>query len=269
MNYFNDLSFIFINKHVTTGYKSHVIENSSYSLEFIRQGCLFLTINGKQYTLQGPVAFWMTPGNTYQFLAANDLPVEHIWADFYGFRAERMIKSMNQRIPRGMITVSNPDDFARIFENMLKIYREYSISRHYEAVVCLERLVGLIHEFSIENEYKAFKYDFIIELAEAINRSPVKRYDFKKIANRNGLSYAHFRRLFKQYNGQGPYDYVLSCRMEYATELLKEGKLHIKEVAYKCGFDEISSFSRMFKKKMGISPGKYIRTFEFRKRLIS
>jgi AraC-like DNA-binding protein len=200
----------------------------------------------------------MLPGNTYQFLPVDDKPVKHFWADFYGARAERMLKCIAQRIPAGTLAIVGPIEFEMIFEEMIKIYRHSPLSRRYEAVVSLERLMGLIYSSTLDTEAKDIKYDFIADMADEIKFSPLRGYDFRAKAKQNSLSYDHFRNLFKKYNGMAPYDYLLRCRMEHAAKTLKDDEISIKELASLSGFDDISSFSRMFKRKMGVSPAKYL-----------
>lgn len=45
--------------------------------------------------------------------------------------------------------------------------------------------------------------------------------------------------------------------MFLAKELLKEGKLSIARVAYECGYDNYSYFTKIFKKKYGITPREF------------
>jgi AraC-like DNA-binding protein len=265
MSYFSDISFINITKRKESCYVSSLIENSSYSIEYIKKGTIFLATNGKRRKLTGPVVFWMLPGNTYQFLVADNKPVEHYWADFYGFRAERMLKSVSERIPENILPLSSTFEFEAVFENMIDILKNHPMNRRYEAVVSLERLVGIIY-FSASNidRLKDSKYDFITELAEEMKLFPMHEYDFKERAKQHGVSYHHFRRLFKDCHFMAPYDYLIVCRMEYATKILKEKKTPIKDIATLCGFDQISSFSRMFKRKIGISPAAYAKELKNR-----
>jgi AraC-like DNA-binding protein len=92
--------------------------------------------------------------------------------------------------------------------------------------------------------------------------SPMKEYDFREKAKQNSLSYDHFRQLFKEYNGMSPYNYLLQCRMEHAAKTLHDDETSIKELAALSGFDDISSFSRMFKRKIGVSPAKYLTMYK-------
>jgi AraC-like DNA-binding protein len=260
MSYFNDIFFINIAKRTASGYTSELIKNTAYSIEFIAEGKIFLTIDGKRFLLEPQTVFWMLPGKTYQFVATENTPVKHLWIDFQGARAKRMMKCIAKRIPSGMLKASNSLDFETIFEKMLKIYKNYPLNRRFEAVVCLEQLAGLIYSSAMTSEAAEIKYEFIAELADKIKVSPLKPVDFKKEASKSGLSYEHFRKLFKEYNGMPPYEYLLRCKMEYAAEIITGEMIQVKEAAEICGFDEISSFSRMFKRKMSVSPSYYVKT---------
>ncbi|MFD2064935.1 AraC family transcriptional regulator [Paraburkholderia solisilvae] len=76
------------------------------------------------------------------------------------------------------------------------------------------------------------------------------------IASAVGASEAHLHRLFRA-DGYSLMRYVLCHRLELAAELLarrSERRLHIKEVAYRCGFVNAAHFSRTFRRRFGISP---------------
>ena len=259
MSYFDDLFFTSIKKLQVYGYRPSVMENENYSIEYIKKGSIILVTNQKRQRLTAPVVFWMLPGNSYQLLTADDKPVEHFWADFYGSRADRMLESIKKRIPKGMITITRTIEFEAVFEAMIKVFNESPVNKQYEAVVGLERLIGIIFSstFNVRHSHKDFKHDFITILAEKINLFPLKEYDFREKAKQNGLSYHHFRKLFKNYNHMSPHDYLIRCRMEYAVKIIQQKNIPIKELAAICGFNETSSFSRMFKRKMGISPEAY------------
>jgi AraC-like DNA-binding protein len=76
------------------------------------------------------------------------------------------------------------------------------------------------------------------------------------IASAVGTSEAHLHRLFRA-DGHSLMRYVLCHRLELAAELLtrsSERRLHIKEVAYRCGFLNAAHFSRAFRQRFGVSP---------------
>jgi AraC-like DNA-binding protein len=45
--------------------------------------------------------------------------------------------------------------------------------------------------------------------------------------------------------------------MEFAMELLTQTDTPITEIAYRCGYDSVYSFMRLFRKRVGPPPGRY------------
>ena len=72
-----------------------------------------------------------------------------------------------------------------------------------------------------------------------------------------GFSTNYFSNLFTQECGISYVAYVNNARLKKALELLPNQHIPIQEVASICGFNDESYFSRCFKAKYGISPGKW------------
>ncbi len=71
------------------------------------------------------------------------------------------------------------------------------------------------------------------------------------------ISDRYLRQLFSKHLKTTPIEFINNERIKLATQLLKDEKLSIKEVAYKCGFKSPQYFTRIFKKQRGISPRYY------------
>lgn len=70
----------------------------------------------------------------------------------------------------------------------------------------------------------------------------------------------YLRKMFKRETGVTPHRYLSDKRLEIAASCLSSthaGGQNITEVAHLCGFREPLYFSRMFKKKYGVSPSNY------------
>jgi AraC-like DNA-binding protein len=73
------------------------------------------------------------------------------------------------------------------------------------------------------------------------------------------MSYAHFRRVFKQQSGLSPYQYHLQLRIHRAREMLHSTTLAVGQVAARLNFPNPYYFSKIFKKKTGMSPSLWRR----------
>lgn len=69
-----------------------------------------------------------------------------------------------------------------------------------------------------------------------------------------GLSLSSFKRKFSTIYGTTPNKYITSKRLDKAQTLLKTTELSISEIAYSCGFSDVSYFSKSYKKYYQTSP---------------
>ncbi len=72
-----------------------------------------------------------------------------------------------------------------------------------------------------------------------------------------GYSPLHVLRLFKENTGRTPHTHLTNMRIAYAKDLLAEENATLASVASACGFESESHFQSLFKKQVGIAPGKY------------
>lgn len=79
----------------------------------------------------------------------------------------------------------------------------------------------------------------------------------KELAISVHMSPSKLKRLFKQIFGNSIFNYYQDFRMKEAARLLKEEKLSVSEVGYQLGFTNLSHFSRIFKKHIGMNPKQY------------
>ena len=87
--------------------------------------------------------------------------------------------------------------------------------------------------------------------------NPIKNDDLAILTN---LSTVYFRKLFTQVYGTSPISYIHKLRINKAKEMLKSDYSSITDIALSLGYHSIYDFSRDFKKHVGVSPNKYLKT---------
>ena len=83
-----------------------------------------------------------------------------------------------------------------------------------------------------------------------------ERITIDDMAELTYYSKSHFMKFFKQHMGTGFTDYLNNYRLAMAKRLLRTSDRSILEIAGQSGFENLSYFNRIFKRKYGISPGK-------------
>lgn len=74
------------------------------------------------------------------------------------------------------------------------------------------------------------------------------------IARESGLSTTHLTLLFQRHTGRTPYAYVIMRRLRHASDLLRDTRMPIAEVALTSGFSDQQHLTRMFRLRLGITP---------------
>lgn len=81
----------------------------------------------------------------------------------------------------------------------------------------------------------------------------------KKISYEMGFSIYHFSRIFKRYTGITFIQYLNNFRITKVQWYLLNHDITITEAAFKCGFNNIKTFNKVFKEIQGCSPSEYLR----------
>lgn len=69
----------------------------------------------------------------------------------------------------------------------------------------------------------------------------------------------HFARAFRQSTGSTPHQFVLARRIDFAKELLRDGRLPLSEIARCAGFTDQAHFGNRFRQMTGFTPRQYQR----------
>jgi len=81
------------------------------------------------------------------------------------------------------------------------------------------------------------------------------------LAQRTGMGERTFVRRFKKATGETPISYLQQLRVEMAKRLLETTPMTIEEITFKSGYEDVSSFRKLFKKCSGLSPSTYRKKF--------
>lgn len=80
-----------------------------------------------------------------------------------------------------------------------------------------------------------------------------------RMAREAGLGAFQFLRIFSRAIGVTPHQYLVRCRLRRAARLLTDNDRAVTEVAFDCGFGDLSNFVRTFHRAAGVSPRAFRR----------
>lgn len=90
-----------------------------------------------------------------------------------------------------------------------------------------------------------------------IDQNYTKEIRLTTLADLAGMSPSAFSRFFKLHTGRNLSEYIIDQRLGYASRMLVDSTNSVSEISYACGFNNLSNFNRIFKKRKGCSPTEF------------
>jgi AraC family transcriptional regulator, regulatory protein of adaptative response / methylphosphotriester-DNA alkyltransferase methyltransferase len=97
------------------------------------------------------------------------------------------------------------------------------------------------------------------EAAEIVEREFARALELDDVARRLATSRRQLQRSFAEIGGTSFRTYVARVRMDKALELLKEGRLPVREVANSVGYRQPAQFAKTFRRHHGAPPSSFRR----------
>ena len=97
----------------------------------------------------------------------------------------------------------------------------------------------------------------VLKVKNYINKNYMDEIRLATVADIAGMSPSAFSRFFKLHTGRNLSEYIIDLRLGYASRMLVDSTHSIAEIGFSCGFNNLSNFNRIFKKKKGCSPSEF------------
>ena len=230
-----------------------------YQLLYITKGKgTFSSASCKKTEIKAGNMFLLFPGEWHCYEPDTTTGWEEFWIGFKG-------ENIDNRIKNGFFSKQKPVFHVGILDEIVQLYSQGILIAKEQKTGFQQMLAGIVNHllglsFSL-GKHSGFENQ---EVADYINRAKIlfsdnlqKGIKPEQVARQLNMSYSWFRRLFKEYTGFAPAQYVQELRIQYAKELLTNSNISIKEIAFNSGFENPEYFFLLFKNKTGYTPSKY------------
>ncbi len=112
---------------------------------------------------------------------------------------------------------------------------------------------GIIKKETTRSDLQKRIEKVIMQVDENINST----IDIKELSQTACLSEFHFIRIFNEFCGCTPYQYVIKKRINRAKMLIQHNIYSVFEVSQACGYESVQTFRKCFKRETGFSPSEY------------
>ena len=141
-------------------------------------------------------------------------------------------------------------------------------------------LMSILYELAEDGHYRKLSSSSFASLKPAgdsrrvqkvqdhINKHYKEDIRLNDLADLVGMTPTAFSRFFKLRTGRSISDYVIDIRLGHASRQLVDSTTSVAEICYECGFNNVSNFNRIFKKKKGNSPKVFREIYQHHKMLV-
>ncbi|MGN7819838.1 AraC family transcriptional regulator [Chitinophaga sp. 22536] len=175
------------------------------------------------------------------------------------------IKNMFERSLRGILF--SPDTTRQIMPRLVHLPQKQGFDSVLELMSVLHDLstsrnMRILSDASFSN-LETFSYNSrrVQKVMHYLNHNFDKNISLHEAAKLAAMTDVAFSRFFKARIGKTFVDTLIEIRLGHASRMLIETTHTVNEIAYKCGFNNISNFNRIFKKKKDCTPKEFRMTY--------
>ena len=233
-----------------------------YCVEFVARGRGWLTLGGQRHRLEAGIVFSYGPGVSQHITTDVHDPLDKFFLDFTGPRALRILEE-NRLLPGTVARVRSVSEIEDIFDNLIRDGSRGTSSANTLCIALWEYLVIKMADLVLPAGSCPSAATATFQRCRQYIRTHFRRLrSLEQIAEECCIDQAYLCRLFRRFDHQAPYRYLLRLKMSYAAEQLRDPNRLVKEAAASVGFEDPFQFSHTFKNILGASPDVFRRMRE-------
>ena len=97
----------------------------------------------------------------------------------------------------------------------------------------------------------------VLKVKNFIAQNYMDELRLKQLSDMVGMAPSAFSRFFKLHTGKNLNEYIVDVRLGHAARYLIDTTSSVAEICYGCGFNTLSNFNRLFKKRKGCNPTEF------------
>jgi AraC-like DNA-binding protein/quercetin dioxygenase-like cupin family protein len=241
-------------EHCKPDYAIHRETFPFYSIEYVARGRGEVKLKGRSFPLQPGRLFSYGPGIPHHIIGDAADPLVKYFVDFVGTQATVLLRSCGL-LPGRVSEVFPTNVLQPLFDELIQAglqVRRESVVLCGKLLECLAlRMTGA--RAPLEGA-ETLAFTTFQQCRHHIEQHSLRLRTLEQIAGECHVNNAYLCRLFRRYDKQSPYQYLLRLKMNYAAERLQQPGAPVKRVAEESGFADPFHFSRVFTSVFGLSP---------------
>ena len=233
---------------------------NEYQLLYITKGRgMFSSESSGRSQVKEGYMFLLFPGEWHTYRPDPETGWNEYWIGFDG-------RIMDEWVKDGFFRKESPVFNIGLNEGIIALYKRAIIIAEAQEANYQQALSGIACNLVSMALYLSRNRDFSkSDIASQISQAKIAVHDSisavtpEELARITCMSYSKFRKIFKEYTGFAPSQYIQEVRITMAKELLTNTSKSIKQIAIELGYENKDYFFTVFKKVTGSTPITYRR----------
>ena len=244
------------------GYAYPHNRREGYHLHVVLSGRGVLKAEGKEYHIHKGQMFLLREGQDLFYQADEEDPWYYVWITYCGEYAARCMAYAG--FPEGVYVQDchlDPNAFFEVVTEILERPYLKTSSEFYRMSLAMQFLSLAIESREKSDEAAHQRRDMSAEdyvnYAVKLIDSNYSGIRIGEVADYVGVNRTYLTSIFRARMHMSPQEYLMQVRMTHGRELLLNTDLPINVVAQEVGYHDQLAFSKIFRKKYGLSPEQY------------
>lgn len=211
---------------------------------------------GKKKIADGD-GFLLFPGVWHRYKPNKKTGWTERWLGFSGPVAKQFLSNGFFNPNQPLIQKCKRTTILSYFDSLFKLFNDEPFGyQRLASGICMQLMAELYNIQQINTNEDSLN-TMVSQTKHLMYKQINESIDLEKIAAEFGVSYSKFRADFKKQTGTSPLQYFVLLKIEKAKDVLLRTNKTQKEIAYSLGFESDYYFNRIFKQKMGVTPGQF------------
>ena len=216
-----------------------------YLMHYVLSGRGIFSAHGTDFSLRKGQMFIIHPQELTFYKAGSQDPWQYIWI---GFEADITMPAALQKS-----VLSMPE----LRSTFLRLKDAQRLSAGREQFLCSVLWEILCALQQTDHRLAQARTDYAMQAMTFLETHYMAKISIADMADQMNLDRSYLCRLFRKRAGYSPQQYLTELRLQKAMLLMSEEHCSLSDAAFYVGYSDTASFSRAFRQKYGMPPGRY------------
>ena len=232
---------------------------NEYQLVYITRGKgQFVSTRQKECEIREGDMFLLFPGEWHNYRPDPQTGWHESWVGFTGPDIEKRVASRFFIREKAVFSIGIHEEIYHLYRWAATVAQQQGSGHQQILAGIVNLLLGFAYSEDRQMAFRDKNIDGQIAKAKILMQENIEQnLPGEAIARQIGMGYSWFRRIFKEYTGFAPNQYMQELKLNEAKRLLTTTSRPIKEISFSLKYDNPEYFSIFFKRRTSMTPVEY------------